>query len=96
MAPLKIIAYREGLYALCRLLRALREPDKEFYDPLLAIHRMHSVRLTDEHFRCDTSEIPAGPTTFGVMPGHPFRVTVAFSAKVAPMSSSESGVETNP
>jgi predicted DNA-binding transcriptional regulator YafY len=91
VAPLRLIAYREGLYVRCRF--AARRSDPDAAPPVLhlAVHRIQSLTLTDETF--DPGDEPPAPglrgaadprgATFGFMPGPPFRVRVAFSPNAA-------------
>lgn len=83
VAPLKIIAYREGLYVICRYAKAFEAPGKEFYDPILAIHRINSVKMLDATFTQPDNGSIKIPTTFGFMPGKPFKVRVAIGPNAA-------------
>jgi predicted DNA-binding transcriptional regulator YafY len=82
VAPLKLIAYRDGLYLKCRLEKALANPEG-FYDPVLAIHRIGSLGLTDRVFEMPKEARKMMPATFGFIPGKPFRVEVAFQPQAA-------------
>jgi hypothetical protein len=82
VAPLKLIAYRDGLYLKCRLEKALTNPEG-YYDPVLAIHRMASLKLTDQVFEKPKDEKKLLPATFGFIPGEPFAVEVVFKPQAA-------------
>ncbi len=82
VAPLKLIAYRDGLYLQCRLEKALANPE-EFYDPVLAIHRMASLSLTDRVFETPREKKKNLPAMFGFIPGQPFQAEVAFLPQAA-------------
>lgn len=82
VAPLKLIAYRDGLYLKCRLERALANPEG-FYDPVLAIHRIASLSLMDRVFEMPKETKKTMPAMFGFIPGQPFQVEVAFEPQAA-------------
>ncbi len=82
-APLKLIAYREGLYVHCRLEAALENPDGGYYDPLLAVHRMKKVEATSRTFEKQAAADAEGPKTFGLMFGEPFRVRARIGPEAA-------------
>lgn len=80
--PLKIFAHNDTMYLLAR---PAREPGKPFrepdFDPLLAVHRMQKVEMTDRQF-----EMPANldfdklyNQHFGVMKDDVFQVEVEFT-----------------
>jgi predicted DNA-binding transcriptional regulator YafY len=80
--PLKIFSHNDTMYLLARYAREpgkpFREPD---YDPLLAVHRMQKVEITDRQF-----EMPVNLNFdklynqhFGIMKGDAFQVEVEFT-----------------
>lgn len=84
--PLKIFAHGDTVYLLARPAREpgkpYREPD---YDPLLAVHRIRAVEITDRQF-----EMPANldfdrlyNRHFGVMKDEAFTVEVEFTGWAA-------------
>lgn len=82
LAPLKLVAYREGLYLRCRFAAKRQEPDPPALLQL-AVHRIQSIVLTEETFDPEEYAEKAGKKTFGFVPGTPFRVRVAFHAGAA-------------
>lgn len=86
VAPLRLIAFKEGLYVRCRLERAFTEKG-DFYDPTLAVHRIRELTLTDRRFDAETeTEVfpeSGPPGTFGFMPGESFRVRAAIGPAAA-------------
>ena len=84
--PLKIFTQRETLYLHAQ---KAKEPGKTYhapdYDPLLAIHRMKKVDITERTFDypTDFSFEKAFNSHFGVMKGEPFEVEVEFSGWAA-------------
>ncbi len=82
VAPLKLVAYREGLYIRCRFAAKRHEPDQPTLLQL-AVHRIQSIVVTDETFDPEEGVEKAGRKTFGFVPGTPFRVRVAFHAGAA-------------
>lgn len=75
IAPIRFIAFRDGLYLKGRLEKALPDPTG-YYDPLLAVHRLTGATETDRTFDpfADPEEAPTN--TFGLMPGTKFTVRV--------------------
>lgn len=77
--PLKIFTYRDALYLHARLARepgkVYREPD---FDPLLAIHRLNKVEMTDRSFEypADYDFDEVFEKTFGFMKEESFKVEV--------------------
>ncbi len=82
VAPYRFIAFREGLYAKCRMEKALAEPDK-YFDPTLAVHRITELTPTDRRFKPikDTGGETEG--AFGLGTDKPFRVVVDIIPKAA-------------
>lgn len=82
VAPVRFIAFRDGLYLKGRLEKALPDP-KGYYDPLLAIQRLVSVKETRRTFKpfADPEEAPTN--TFGLMPGPKFQVQVKVGPSAA-------------
>jgi predicted DNA-binding transcriptional regulator YafY len=84
--PLKIFSHRDTLYLHAQ--RA-KEPGKPYhvpdYDPLLAIHRMKQVEVTDRTFDypADFDFEKAFNKQFGVMKGKAFEVEVEFTGWAA-------------
>jgi predicted DNA-binding transcriptional regulator YafY len=84
--PLKIFSYRDTVYLHTRRAKEPDQPWKEpAYHPLLAVHRIESVELTDQLFR-----LPKGydfdrdvQAAFGVWQNEPFAVSVEFSGWAA-------------
>lgn len=84
--PLKIFSHRDTIYLHARLARkpsqAYKEPD---YDPLLAIHRIQDVKLTERCFEYPTDydfeEI--FNRNFGIIKEEAFRVAVEFTGFAA-------------
>jgi len=56
---------------------------EEFYDPVLAIHRMASLSLTDRVFETPREKKKNLPAMFGFIPGQPFQAEVAFLPQAA-------------
>lgn len=82
MLPLRLIAYREGLYLLGRRKEEL-DSSNGHYDTVLAVHRIKSLEMTDETVE-HLPKLPAGPPgNFGLIPRKPFRVEVAIKADAA-------------
>lgn len=75
VAPVRFIAFRDGLYLKGRLEKALPDP-KGYYDPLLAVHRLTGVEETKRTFKPFADPEEAPNNTFGLMPGAKFQVTV--------------------
>ena len=82
VAPYRFIAFREGLYAKCRMEKALAEPDK-FFDPTLAVHRISELILTDRRFKPITDTGGETEGAFGLGTEKPFRVVVDIIPKAA-------------
>lgn len=82
VAPMRFIAFRDGLYLKGRLEKALPDP-KGYYDPLLAVHRLAGVTETKRTFKplVDSEEAPT--STFGLMPGTKFKVKVEVGPSAA-------------
>jgi predicted DNA-binding transcriptional regulator YafY len=84
--PLKIFSHRDTLYLHAQ--RA-KEPGKPYhapdYDPLLAIHRMKQVEITERTFEypADFDFEKAFNRHFGVMKGDAFQVEVEFTGWAA-------------
>ena len=84
--PLKIFSYRDTVYLHTRRAKEPDQPWKEpAYHPLLAVHRIRDVEITDQPFRRPRGydfdrDVQAG---FGVWQNEPFRVTVAFTGWAA-------------
>ena len=84
--PLKIFSYRDTMYLHARKAREPGKPNKEpDFDPLLAIHRLLKVEMTDRGF-----EFPAAydfedvfNKYFGVMKDDCFKVEVEFTGWAA-------------
>ena len=79
--PLKIFSYYDTLYVDARLARELKKPYKEpEYDPLLAVHRIKKVELTDRMFQLpkDYDFEKIFNKSFGVMKEESIKVTVEF------------------
>lgn len=82
IAPLRLIAYRDGLYVKGRLEKALASPDG-YFDPILAVHRIESFRVTDRTFERPKNRSKRNGRTFGFMPGEAFAVKVRFKQPAA-------------
>ena len=84
--PLKIFSYRDAIYLHARLARELgksyREPD---FDPLLAIHRLKKVEMTDRSYEypADYKFEDVFDRNFGVMKDDCFEVEVEFTGWAA-------------
>ena len=84
--PLKIFSYRDCIYLHTRLAKEPGKPWKEpKYHPLLAVHRILEVEITDIPFRIPDDydfdrDVKAG---FGVWQNDPFRVRCAFTGWAA-------------
>ena len=84
--PLKIFAYRDTMYLHARLGRepgkSYREPD---FDPLLAIHRLKKVEITDRGFEypADYNFENVFDKNFGFMKDDCFEVEVEFTGWAA-------------
>ena len=84
--PLKIFSYRDTVYLHTRRARQPHEKWQEpAYHPLLAVHRIEQVTLTDQLFRLPKGydfdrDVQAG---FGVWQNEPFAVSVAFTGWAA-------------
>jgi predicted DNA-binding transcriptional regulator YafY len=84
--PLKIFSHRDTIYLHAKLASSRNElgTDADF-DPLLAIHRIKKVEMTDRSFR-----LPAKydfekifNRNFGIMKGEPFKAAVEFKGWAA-------------
>ena len=83
VAPFKLVAYREALYARCWFLWEDGIPP-EVHEMTLAVHRIETAELTERTFQKEEPGAgKAAPQTFGFMDDQPFRVRVAFSPAVA-------------
>lgn len=84
--PLKIFTYRDAMYLHARLARepgkVYRKPD---FDPLLAIHRLNKVEMTDRRFEypADYDFDEVFEKNFGVMKDDLFEVEVEFQGWAA-------------
>jgi predicted DNA-binding transcriptional regulator YafY len=84
--PLKIFSYRDTMYLHARLARepgkAYREPD---FDPLLAIHRLKKVEITDRGYEypADYKFEDVFDKNFGFMKDDCFEVEVEFTGWAA-------------
>jgi len=84
--PMKIFSYRDTIYLHARLARepgrAYREPD---FDPLLAIHRIKKVEITDRGYEypADYKFEDAFDKNFGFMKDDCFEVEVEFTGWAA-------------
>jgi len=84
--PLKIFSHKDSVYLHARKARGPGQKYKESdYDPLLAVHRIKSVEITDRQF-----EFPSGYNfeklfnkEFGVIKEDSFKVTVEFKGWAA-------------
>ncbi len=80
--PLKLFSHRETVYLHAQLART---PGKRYrspkYDPLLAVHRMKQVELTDRYFEGpdDFDFEKAFNRQFGIMKDETFTVEAAFT-----------------
>ena len=79
LAPMRLIAYRDGLYMKGRLEKALASPDG-YFDPTLAVHRIVSLKTTERTFARPKNSKRKTGRTFGFMPGEPFPVKVSSSS----------------
>jgi len=80
-APLKLLAYREALYALGFKLEGAGPPGPE-HARTFAVHRIRAVELLDEAIPEELPD-PAEPGIFGFRMNAPFWVKVTFDASVA-------------
>ncbi len=80
IAPMRLIAYHEGLYLRARFEECLEAPGK-LHDPLFSIHRILKVEMTNRKYQ--TKKNGAETQTFGLMAGKPFSVRAAFSPAAA-------------
>ena len=84
--PLKIFSHKDSVYLHGRLARApgetYREPD---FDPLLAVHRIKDVDITDRHFKypSDYDFEELFNRDFGVIKDESFKVEVEFTGWAA-------------
>lgn len=84
--PLKIFSYRETLYLHARMAWP---PGKDYgkpeFDPLLAVHRLKKVAMTDREFDFpeDYDFDAVFTKTFGVIKSEPFQVIVEFTGWAA-------------
>ena len=79
--PFKIFSHRDTLYLHNRLARTPGKPYKEpEFDPLLAIHRIRNVEMTDRFFEFPKNYDFAKVfnRNFGVMKDESFRVEIEF------------------
>lgn len=82
VAPYRLIAFREGLYAKCREEKSLQE-SCEPHDRTLAVHRMRSLVPTDRRFALIEDKDDGVQNTFGLAREKPFRVVVDIVPKAA-------------
>ena len=82
LAPMRLIAYRDGLYIKGRLEKALASPDG-YFDPTLAVHRILSLKTTERTFARPKNSKRKTGRTFGFMPGEAFPVKVFFKPPAA-------------
>lgn len=82
VAPYKLVAFREGLYAKCREEKALQKPE-ESRDRTLAIHRMRALTPTDRRFAPIEDADDGTRGAFGLPREKPFRVVVDIIPKAA-------------
>jgi predicted DNA-binding transcriptional regulator YafY len=80
IAPMRLIAYHEGLYLKARFEESLETPGK-LHDPLFLIHRILKVELTTRKYQIEKNG--NGTQSFGLMAGKPFSVRAAFSPAAA-------------
>lgn len=84
--PLKIFSHRDTIYLHARMAKApgkkYREPD---FDPLLAIHRLKNVEITETSFDfpADYNFEKAFNRDFGIMKEESFKVIAEFSGWAA-------------
>ena len=84
--PLKIFSHKDTVYLHARKVRAPGQKFKEAdYDPLLAVHRIGSVDITDRQFEfpSDYNFEKLFNKEFGVIKDEPFRATVEFQGWAA-------------
>jgi|WetSurSiteA1Bulk_404760.scaffolds.fasta_scaffold41089_1 predicted DNA-binding transcriptional regulator YafY len=84
--PLKIFSYRDTVYLHARKARHPGKPYREpEFDPLLALHRINKVELTDRLFEFpkDYDFEKAFNRGFGIIKGKNFAVEVEFSGWAA-------------
>ena len=79
--PLKLFSYHDAIYLHAQ---KAKEPGKLYrtpkYDPLLAVHRMKAVDMTDVKFQTDTFDFEKTFNQhFGVIKDKAFKVEVAFT-----------------
>jgi predicted DNA-binding transcriptional regulator YafY len=79
--PLKLFSYRDAIYLHAQ---KAKEPGKPYrapkFEPLLAVHRMKSVTMTDVSFQPDKFDFEkAFNQQFGVIKDKAFEVEVAFT-----------------
>jgi predicted DNA-binding transcriptional regulator YafY len=81
MKPRKLFSHRDCLYLSAQLAR---QPGKKYkeadYDPLLAVHRIGTVELTERRFEQSAGDDFAARfnADFGVIKEEPFEVTADF------------------
>jgi predicted DNA-binding transcriptional regulator YafY len=79
--PLKIFSYYDAIYVDARLAREPKKPYKEpQYDPLLAVHRIKKIELTERMFQFpkDYDFEKVFNKSFGVIKEGSFKVEVEF------------------
>lgn len=79
--PLKIFSFRDCLYLAARRVGSPgARAGRPAYDPLLAIHRMQKIELTDARFRPprDFDFESLYRDGFGILRGNPVRIEVEF------------------
>lgn len=86
VCPLKIFAYRDTVYLHARMAPDPKKPDrKPDFDPLLAIHRLKKVEITDSGFEypADYNFNNVFDKNFGLMKDDSFEVSVEFTGWAA-------------
>jgi predicted DNA-binding transcriptional regulator YafY len=86
VCPLKIFAYRDTVYLHARMAADPGKPAKKpDFDPLLAIHRLKKVEITDRGFEypADYNFNDVFDKNFGLMKDDSFEVTVEFTGWAA-------------
>lgn len=84
--PLKIFSYRDSLYLDARLTRKVEKDNhKPAFDPLLVIHRLKRVEITDQHYiyPADYSFDEVFDRNFGIIKDSAFEVVVKFTGWAA-------------
>lgn len=79
--PLKIFSYRDSLYLDARLAKDVGKTHRTpAFDPLLVIHRLKNVEITDQHYTypVDYSFDEVFDRNFGIIKDSAFQVVVEF------------------